>query len=70
MLQLLDYEQEGTTPQQVHQAFNNEMGVNMWATPWTDADPVDTRIPGAPAWWGDDEEASQSFLAAYAPGLV
>jgi hypothetical protein len=30
---------------------------------------VDTRPEGAPAWWESDEEASQSFMAAYGGGL-
>lgn len=61
---------QGTTAEQLVRNFNNEMGVSMWRTPWTHRDPVDTRTPGAPAWWDDDEEASQSFLNAYAPGMV
>lgn len=61
---------QGTTVAQLAQNFDNQLGVGMWRTPWTREDPVDTRVPGAPAWWSDDEEASQSFLAAYAPGVV
>lgn len=61
---------QGTTAEQMVRQFNNQLGVNVWRTPWTRTDPVDTRTPGAPAWWDDDEEASQSFLNAYAPGMV
>jgi len=70
MLERLDYQAEGTTPDQVLAAFDNEMGVRTWRTPADAAPRVDTRPAGAPAWWESDEEASQSFLSAYAPGMA
>lgn len=41
--------------------FDNTLGVLSWAIPGKKIRHV-TRTPGAPAWWQDDEEASQSFL--------
>jgi len=71
MLDSLDYQREGTTPEQVFAMFNNELGVSMWRTPVNaSSSPVpDDRDPDAPLWWVSDEEASQAFLAQYAPGL-
>jgi hypothetical protein len=76
MLERLDYQQEGTpdsmrlTPQQVRREFDNELQVRTWRVPGVVKAPVDDRPEGAPAWWESDEEASQSFLQAYAPGAV
>ena len=75
MLEQLDYQQEGTpesmrlTPLQVRQGFDNELMVRTWRAPGMEQAPVDTRPEGAPAWWESDEEASQSFMAAYGGGL-
>lgn len=75
MLEHLDYQQEGTvesmrlTPAQVRAGFDNDLSVRIWLTPERSKPAVDNRPAGAPAWWESDEEASQSFMAAYGGAL-
>jgi hypothetical protein len=45
------------------QGIDNELGVAAWPGPVPHRRSVPV-IPGAPAWWAGEEEASDSFLAA------
>lgn len=48
--------------EQIRREFDNALGVKRWTVPGSPADPEPERTDGAPDWWTDDEEASQSFL--------
>lgn len=45
------------------QSIDNDLGVSAWPGPIPHYRPMPV-IPGAPAWWVGEEEASQGFLAA------
>ncbi len=48
----------------VRRGFDNEFGVVRWQVPGGGNKYADVKIEeGAPSWWVDDEEASQSALA-------
>lgn len=57
---------EDEKAEDVQRRFDEELGVSRWKTPGSGGTQEQkTRIPGAPIWWDDDEEASDSFLRAH-----
>lgn len=61
MLERLDTP-EGKSPEAVRRSFDNELGTASWLTPGRQVDPGNGKDPGAPDWWVNEEDASQSFL--------
>jgi hypothetical protein len=55
---------EGQTIESARQVFDGQFGVSGWGTPRHRPRQVAIREPGAPWWWQDAEDASQSFLAS------
>lgn len=55
---------EGQTEEQARRELDEALGVPTWETPGSRAVPRKPRPEGAPMWWTDDEDASQSFLKA------
>lgn len=55
---------EKETYEQARARFDNSLGIVRWQTPGAVVRPQKDRPAGAPDWWVDDEEASNSFLAA------
>jgi hypothetical protein len=56
---------EGQTEEQARKRFDADLGVSAWALPGRERrEPEPVQDPGAPWWWTDAEEASQSWLTA------
>lgn len=56
---------DGQTEEQARARFDAGLGVSAWALPGRerrDVEPI--QDTGAPWWWVDAEDASQSFLAS------
>jgi hypothetical protein len=68
MVQRLNTDQEGKTPEQVRREFDNGLRVGEWDTPGTGSNPH-AHDDGSPSWWRGEEDASQSFLQSMGVAL-
>lgn len=60
---------EGQSAQDARKVLDSMLSVAGWAVPGSEPVQVAPRDPKAPWWWVDEEDASQSFLAAVGVSL-
>lgn len=60
---------EGQSHEDAVRVFEAQLGVSGWTVPGSEPKPAKPREQGAPWWWQDAEDASQSFLAAMGVSL-